>query len=153
MNGDAPKRDLPPGYREQLDLGYVFGSTLTFAQRPLVPDVTMLAEWKPDAAVKPMADLTLAMGPLMRWFGYIKTESSPAEAAGFAAAADFADGQKSALVRMLARPIERGVSMELTADAGAIRTVTASTRPPGAAAPAFPATGGPDPIPFPVPVR
>ncbi|MBM3729902.1 MAG: agmatinase [Actinobacteria bacterium] len=45
------KRELPPGYREQLELGYVFGSTLTFAQRPLVPDPGMLAEWAPDAAI------------------------------------------------------------------------------------------------------
>jgi agmatinase len=34
-----------------LELGYVFGSTLTFAQRPLVADVGMLADWAPDVAV------------------------------------------------------------------------------------------------------
>ena len=45
------KRELPPGYREQLELGYVFGSTLTFAQRPLVADAQMLAEWEPDVAI------------------------------------------------------------------------------------------------------
>ncbi|MFM7095287.1 MAG: hypothetical protein ACKOYL_12160 [Actinomycetota bacterium] len=45
------KRELPPGYREQLELGYVFGSTLTFGQRPLVPDAGMLAEWEPDVAI------------------------------------------------------------------------------------------------------
>ncbi len=45
------KRELPRGYREQLDLGYVFGSTLTFAQRPLVPDAGMLADWQPDVAI------------------------------------------------------------------------------------------------------
>jgi agmatinase len=46
-----PKRQLPPGYQQQLDQGFAFGSTLTFAQRPLVPDVGMLREWQPDVAI------------------------------------------------------------------------------------------------------
>ncbi|MFM2071952.1 MAG: hypothetical protein RLZZ623_2215 [Actinomycetota bacterium] len=46
-----PQRDLPPGYREQLDLGYVFGSVLTFAQRPLITELEQLIAWAPDVAV------------------------------------------------------------------------------------------------------
>jgi len=46
-----PRRELPPGYQEQLDLGYVFGGLSTFAQRPFVPHAAQLAEWKPDVAV------------------------------------------------------------------------------------------------------
>jgi len=37
--------------REQLELGYVFGSVLTFAQRPLVTEVQQLADWQADVAV------------------------------------------------------------------------------------------------------
>ena len=47
----AARRDLGPGYREQLELGYVFGSVLTFAQRPLVTEPEQLAAWRPDVAV------------------------------------------------------------------------------------------------------
>ena len=47
----APQRDLPPGYRDQLDLGYVFGSVLTFAQRPLITEPAQLAAWQADVAV------------------------------------------------------------------------------------------------------
>ena len=47
----TPRRTIPTGYREQLDLGYVFGSVLTFGQRPLVTEPGQLAEWQPDVAV------------------------------------------------------------------------------------------------------
>ncbi len=47
----TPRRAVPQGMREQLDLGYVFGSVLTFAQRPLVTDVQQLVDWQPDVAV------------------------------------------------------------------------------------------------------
>ncbi len=46
-----PRRRLPPGYQEQLDLGYVFGSVTTFAQRPLLTEPEQLDEWRPDVAV------------------------------------------------------------------------------------------------------
>lgn len=47
----APRREVGSGYREQLELGYVFGSVLTFAQRPLVAEPEQLAAWRPDVAV------------------------------------------------------------------------------------------------------
>ena len=46
-----PKRDLSPGMREQLELGYVFGGLSTFGQRPFLPDPEMLDEWKPHVAI------------------------------------------------------------------------------------------------------
>ncbi len=46
-----PARHIADGYREQLDLGYVFGSVLTFAQRPLLTETEQLDSWKPDVAV------------------------------------------------------------------------------------------------------
>ena len=47
----TPRRSVPPGLREQLDLGYVFGSVLTFGQRPLVTELQQLVDWQPDVAV------------------------------------------------------------------------------------------------------
>ena len=47
----TPRRALPPGYRDQLDQGYVFGSVLTFAQRPLLSDLQQLVDWQPDVAI------------------------------------------------------------------------------------------------------
>ena len=46
-----PRRDLSPGLREQLELGYVFGGLSTFGQRPFLTDPEQLDEWKPDVAI------------------------------------------------------------------------------------------------------
>lgn len=46
-----PRRDLSPGMREQLDLGYTFGGLATFGQRPFLPDPHLLDEWRPDVAI------------------------------------------------------------------------------------------------------
>ena len=46
-----PRRDLSPGMREQLDLGYVFGGLSTFGQRPFLTDAEQLDEWRPDVAI------------------------------------------------------------------------------------------------------
>ncbi len=48
---DDTQRSLTPGYRQQLDQGFAFGSVLTFAQRPLLTDVEQLEAWKPDVAI------------------------------------------------------------------------------------------------------
>ncbi len=48
---EAARRDLPPGYQQQLDQGYAFGSVLTFAQRPLLTSLEQLDAWQPDVAV------------------------------------------------------------------------------------------------------
>jgi agmatinase len=47
----TPRRQIPDGYAEQLDLGYSFGSVLTFGQRPLVTELQQLVDWQPDVAV------------------------------------------------------------------------------------------------------
>ena len=47
----TPRRNIPPGLREQLDLGYVFGSVQTFGQRPLVTELQQLADWQADVAI------------------------------------------------------------------------------------------------------
>src|SRR6185369_8625909 len=47
----APRRELPPGYQDQLDLGYAFGSVMTFAQRPLLAAPEQLDAWQPDVAM------------------------------------------------------------------------------------------------------
>jgi agmatinase len=46
-----PNRELSPGMREQLELGYVFGGLATFAQRPFLADPEQLDAWRPDVAV------------------------------------------------------------------------------------------------------
>lgn len=114
------------------------------------------ASGTPDASVKPLADLAVSIGPVLRYLAAVARAEGDAAAdpAGLEAAAEVADAQQSALVQVVARPVERGMTLQLSADAGAIRTVAASVnRRPAAARPMVPATGGPDPIPFPIPVR
>ena len=48
---DPPRRELSPGMREQLDLGYAFGGLSTFGQRPFLTDPEQLDEWRPDVAI------------------------------------------------------------------------------------------------------
>jgi agmatinase len=46
-----PDREISPGMREQLELGYVFGGLATFAQRPFLTDPEQLDSWRPDVAI------------------------------------------------------------------------------------------------------
>lgn len=48
---NAPDRRLPPGMREQLELGFGSGGLATFAQRPLLTEPEQLDAWLPDAAI------------------------------------------------------------------------------------------------------
>ena len=48
---DTPRRELPDGLREQLDLGYSFGGLSTFGQRPFLTEPSDLDAWQPDVAV------------------------------------------------------------------------------------------------------
>ena len=114
------------------------------------------ASGKPDPNVKPIADVSVALGPLLRYVAAVGRAQgdAPADPEGLEAAATVADAQPSALVQLIVRPIERGMALRLSADAGAVRTVAASVKPQrGPAVPGIPATGGPDPIPFPIPIR
>jgi hypothetical protein len=120
---------------------------------------TAAASGKPDAAVKPMADVNVALGPLLRYMAAVARvqDDDSDEAAGLEAAAGVADAQPSALIQFLVRPIDRGMALRLSADAGAVRTVAASVKPQrGPAAPVgagVPIPGGAAPIPFPIPVQ
>lgn len=99
------------------------------------------ASGTPDPNHKPLADVSLAAGPLLRYAAALAraTDDAAADPEGLEAAADVADAQPSALVRLLARPIDRGMSVRLSADAGAVRTVAASVKSPAkAAGPALP---------------
>ena len=112
---------------------------------------------KPDPAVKPMADVNVALGPLLRYMAVMARAESDVpgpDPAGLEAAAKVADAEPSALVQVLVRPIERGMALRLSADAGAIRTVATSVKAGGGAAgPGAPVPGGPAPIPFAIPPR
>jgi len=45
------ERDLPPGLRRQLELGYGVAGLATFGQRPLLTEPEQLDRWRPDVAV------------------------------------------------------------------------------------------------------
>ena len=45
------EHDLPPGMREQLELGYAFGGLSTFGQRPFLSEAEQLDSWQPDVAI------------------------------------------------------------------------------------------------------
>ncbi len=47
----TPRREIPPGMREQLELGYGPGGVSTFGQRPLLTEPEQLDEWQPDVAI------------------------------------------------------------------------------------------------------
>ncbi len=87
---------------------------------------------KPAPSAVPVADVTVAVGPVLRYAAALasRDHDGGVEAAGLEAAAAVADAQASALVQLLLRPIERGLSLRLSADAGAIRTVAASVKSP-----------------------
>src|SRR5436190_22892522 len=46
-----PERELAPGMREQLDLGYNWGGLSTFGQRPFLTEPEQLDTWAPDVAI------------------------------------------------------------------------------------------------------
>jgi len=48
---DQPIRRIDPGYAQQLEQGYSWGSTLTFGQRPQLHSPADLDAWRPDVAV------------------------------------------------------------------------------------------------------
>ena len=48
---DQPIRRIDPGYAQQLEQGYYWGSTLTFGQRPQLHSPADLDAWRPDVAI------------------------------------------------------------------------------------------------------
>ena len=72
-----------------------------------------------------------------------------AEAAGLGEAAKLADAEQSTLMQMVARPVERGMTVRLSVDAGMIRVVNSRVRTqPGAVVPGGPPRGAANPGPF-----
>jgi agmatinase len=47
----GPRREVPPGMQEQLDIGYSGAGLMTFGQRPFLTEPEQLDEWQPDVAV------------------------------------------------------------------------------------------------------
>jgi hypothetical protein len=79
-----------------------------------------------DPKSKPLTGLEIAVPGMMAFAGKLATAGGdPAGAVLADVAAETAD-KASALVQLLVRPIERGVAMRLSADAGAIETIAAA---------------------------
>lgn len=88
---------------------------------------------KPDPKLKPMAEVSVALAPLLR---YAAMMVGAAKAAGatmdgstsLEASAKVAGTEASALVQMLVRPMERGMVLRWSADTGAVRTIATAWR-------------------------
>ncbi|MFM8735406.1 MAG: hypothetical protein ACKOC8_09450 [Pirellulales bacterium] len=90
---------------------------------------TVAAGGKPVAGAAPMAGVDVSLASLV---GYVATmtkllEPDDPQGEALAAVAEEAAGKPSTLVRLSARPIDRGLTLRLSADAGALQTVAAST--------------------------
>jgi hypothetical protein len=100
-----------------------------------------------DQASKPISGVDLAVPALMAYAGELaKASGDPAGDVLTDVAAESAD-KANPLVQLLVRPIERGVAMRLSAEAGAIETIakatTATVRPAGGGGfPPLPAGAG-----------
>jgi hypothetical protein len=100
-----------------------------------------------DQASKPISGVDLAVPALMAYAGALaKASGDPAGDVLTDVAAESAD-KANPLVQLLVRPIERGVAMRLSAEAGAIETIakatTATVRPAGGGGfPPLPAGAG-----------
>lgn len=100
------------------------------------------------ADAKPIADVQIAVDEVMH-FGHVVGREPQAEK-GAAAAREAGGGT----MHLEVRPVDRGVSTRLTADAAVLKGVAASAQPPQPAASGLP--GGvplPQGFPIPVPVR
>ncbi len=94
-----------------------------------------------DAASKPLSGLQIEVPGMMAYAGEMAAASGEPAAEVLEEVAAEAAGRENALVQVLVRPIERGVAMRLSADAGAIETIAAAvTRQAGGAV--GPAAGG-----------
>ena len=178
---NAAKRPLPPGVDVAFDTGKV-GTTnlhtitidlsgteaaeslgrslkLTLAVAPeyaflLAGDdprgrlaAALAAESKADPQAKPIAGVDLSVPRLLAYAAQRGVMPAEAPAAG----QDADDGQ-GGTVRLLVRPIERGVATRLSIDAGALGTIAAGAADAegGAIPPGLPIPNG---FPIPVPAR
>lgn len=96
----------------------------------------------PRENAKPFAGLDVSLVPLLRYSAALPTAAgNPAVVEAINAAVDKAATLPSSALQLLVRPLERGMAMRLSADAGAIRllkdvfTLTARPAGPGAVQP------------------
>jgi hypothetical protein len=99
-----------------------------------------------DQASKPISGVELAVPALMAYAGAMAKASDDATADVLAEVAKQSADKANPLVQLLVRPIERGVALRLSAEAGAIETIAAAitAQAPGGLAPAG---GGFPPLP------
>ena len=98
-----------------------------------------------DQASKPFSGVDLAVPALIAYAGTVAKASGDAAATVLADVAKQSADKANPLVQLRVRPIERGVAIRLSAEAGAIETIAAAVtaRAPGGLAPA----GGFPPLP------
>lgn len=91
-----------------------------------------------DQANKPISGIELAVPALMAYAGEVSKAGDEPMAKVLADVARQAADKPNPLVQLLVRPIERGVAMRLSAEAGAIETIAAAitAQTPGGLAPA-----------------
>lgn len=81
-----------------------------------------------DGDSKPLTGVTISVASLLAYAATMTKAANPDDPAGgvLSDVAREAVGKPSTLVQLLLRPIERGVAMRLTADAGAVQTIAAA---------------------------
>ena len=99
-----------------------------------------------DQASKPISGVELTVPALMAYAGALAQASGDATADVLTEVAKQSADKADPLVQLLVRPIERGVALRLSAEAGAIETIAAAitAQAPGGLAPAG---GGFPPLP------
>jgi len=103
----------------------------------------LAASGKPNAAVKPLTGIDLSLPALLGYAAKMAKIFSPGDPQNeqLAAVAQIAGDKADALVQLLVRPIERGVAIRLSADAGVVETIATGVAPqPGPAG--LPGAGG-----------
>ena len=81
-----------------------------------------------DGDSKPLTGVDISVASLLAYAATMTKAANPDDPAGgvLSDVARDAVGKPSTLVQLLLRPIERGVAMRLTADAGAVQTIAAA---------------------------
>lgn len=98
---------------------------------------------KPNGTIKPFTGVDLSLPALLGYAAKLAKVFSPGmpQTEQLDAVAEQSADKPDALVQLLARPIERGVAIRLSADAGVIETIATSVAPePGPAG--LPGAGG-----------
>jgi hypothetical protein len=88
----------------------------------------MEAGGRVDGESKPLTGIDISVASLLAYAATMSKAANPDDPAGVVLSdvARDAVGKPSTLVQLLLRPIERGVAMRLTADAGAVQTIAAA---------------------------